>query len=111
MITKDTVNQLMKDFINNLNNRDNNFFLLFTNHTKLIYESVELTNISIVNFWSNFNHKLHVIKYDINIVGDRRANILLSGKLDEHKHFTMYIHLAIDNHKKYWIHTLILQIF
>lgn len=111
MITKEHVNQLIKDFINNLNIRDNNFFILFSIHSKIIYESMEITNNSIIDFWSNFNYKLNVIKYDINIVGDRRANILLSGKIDENKNFSMYILLAIDNHKKYWIHSLILQIF
>jgi len=90
MITKEHVNQLIKDFINNLNIRDNNFFILFSIHSKIIYESMEITNNSIIDFWSNFNYKLNVIKYDINIVGDRRANILLSGKIDENKNFSIY---------------------
>lgn len=106
------VNTMMCTLINSFNERNDNFFSLWTVHSKLIYENRTLTGNEIKEFWLSLNYKLNIKKYDTNIIGDRRANILLSGFLgDEKIIFTIYFQLALDNSRKYWIHSAIMQIF
>ena len=117
------INNIMVSLIESFNERNNDFFLLWTDNSKLIYENKTLIGNDIKDFWSNLNYKLDIKKYDNNIIGDRRANILLSGKMlnltsetfnniiNQNIIFTIYFQLAIDNNKKYWIHSAIIQIF
>lgn len=69
---------------------------------------------SIVNFLQTTSLSYQPIKMNVLINGDRRANVLVSGKLKDEKTqmivpFTEYILLSFSNQKEYWIHTSILH--
>lgn len=69
---------------------------------------------SIVNFLQTTSLSYQPIKMNVLINGDRRANVLVSGKVKDDKTqmivpFTEYILLSFSNQKEYWIHTSILH--
>jgi hypothetical protein len=102
---------VVKTIIESFNSKNNIFFELWQPYSKLIYNNNILSGDDIKKFFLELNCNIIVNKYDHHIIGDRRANILLSGYLTPHnKNMSMYILLAIDNHKKYWIHSAIFQI-
>jgi hypothetical protein len=106
------VNNVMSEMIKLFNEKNDMFFKLWRNYSSLIYNNTILKGIDINNFFINLKNGINIKKYDYNMVGDRRANILLSGTLDNTNNIiTMYILLAYDNNKEYWIHSAIIQIF
>lgn len=50
------------------------------------------------------------LKYTILINGDRRANVLISGEINNHMKYTEYLLFSLSNKKEYWIHSSILHI-
>jgi hypothetical protein len=111
-MNQEIVNNTMVDMIKLFNIKDNLFFRLWKEYSMLTYNNKMLKGNEIHNFFINLKHTINIKKYDYNMIGDRRANILLSGILDNTNSIvTMFIQLAYDNNKEYWIHSSIIQIF
>jgi hypothetical protein len=106
------VTNKVRHLVGSFNDRNDDFFNLWQEYSKLTYNNTIYTGNQIKDFFVNLNYKMNIHKYDHTIIGDRRANILLSGKLSDClKNITIFILLALDNSKKYWIHSAIIQIF
>ena len=55
-------------------------------------------------------YSVDIVDIDVLLNGDRRANIVVSGFINDLYYFTEYIHLAYSNSKTYWIHSSILHV-
>jgi hypothetical protein len=111
-MNNEIVIDIMNKMINLFNSRNDNFFDLWQPYSKLTYKNIVYTGEDIKKFFSELNSQIVIEKFDYNIIGDRRANILLSGKLPSFlQNICIYVLLAFDNNKKYWIHSAIVQIF
>lgn len=115
-MNKEIVNTFIDLYYQNLNNKNHD---ILCNHLKdsttFIRDLSEWKGVkSILTFLQNTPLSYQPMKMNIMINGDRRANILISGKIkDENTQmvvcFTEYILLAFSNQKEYWIHTSILH--
>ena len=106
------VKSIIKNLFLSYNCKNNNFFDIWRDYSKLTYNNIIYTGDDIKKFFLNLNCTININHFDHHLIGDRRSNVLVSGHLIEHnKSINMFILLALDNNKEYWIHSTIIQIF
>ena len=118
-------NQIIYEFVNFyykcLNEKNSDLYPYFIEHSELMYNNNYVKGEQIIEFLlkkcTNTNYNVSNITFLIN--GSRRANIVVSGTLNDfekvylnkkqkiEKKFTDFIHLAFGNNKQYWIHNII----
>ena len=118
-MNENIVNNFIKYYVENFN--DKTKFQLFNNLWKdysiLTHNNNQLTGQQLREFLTAMNN-LTILQDDFissfTIVGDRRANILLSYKMRDQKNvifnIAQYIMLAYSNKKEFWIHSSLLNI-
>lgn len=115
-MNKEIVNTFLDLYYQNLNNQTYDRLL---NHLKdsttFVRDSSEWKGASsIMSFFQTTSLSYQPLKMNVLINGDRRANVLVTGKLKDEKTqmivpFSEYILLSFSNQKEYWIHTSILH--
>jgi len=84
-----------------------------TQHTTYIRNNQKFRGFDQVHLnCFNYPHKynVNINEADVLLNGDRRANIVVSGFINDLYYFTEYIHFAYSNNKTFWIHSSILHV-
>lgn len=116
-MNKEVVNTFVEFYYRSLNERN---FESLKPHLK-----GSSTFVRDTSEWNGTNHIISCLqtnaltyqplKLNVLVNGDRRANVLVSGTLVDHKTnttvpFSEYLLLSFSNSKEYWIHTSILHV-
>jgi hypothetical protein len=113
MLSEQIIRQFLEFYYNAINT--NNMMALLPHlkaHSTFVRNNTHFKgNDNILNSLSILHSNKLIVpqKMDFLLNGDRRANIMVSGKFDD-KPFTEYIHFALGNDKLYWIQMSMLQI-
>ena len=118
-MNESTINDFIKFYVGTFNDKSKFevFMSVWEKYSIFKYKGVEYTDINLVQMLMEIN-KCTILPESIDmsymIIGDRRANILLSYKMVNQNNslanVSQFIQLAYSNNKKYWIHSTILNI-
>lgn len=121
-MNNDTIQKFVHFYLSTFNNKDrhNEFIKLWKEYSTLVHDMIPYTKEPLCVFLTQL-YKVTIVyqsEADIQcshmIIGDRRANILLSYKIldtdNTIKVVSQYIQLAYSNNKEYWIHSCLLNI-
>lgn len=109
------VESFIQFYVNSINdkNKTNEFMSLFKPYTVIKHKQQTFNRDNLTDFLNEY-YKLIIdaptIDFTYTIVGDRRANILLSCNMimEQTQLFcSHYIQLAYSNEKEYWIHSIL----
>tara|TARA_B110000261_G_scaffold161089_1_gene201909 strand:- start:1905 stop:2264 length:360 start_codon:yes stop_codon:yes gene_type:complete len=117
-MNENVVNEFVTFYYNCLNTKSEHLLSPYLkNNTKIIRNNCEFTGvenilngISVLNGISSLCYYTP-LKYNVMMNGDRRANIIVSGKINGTMlYFSEFILLSLSNRKEYWIHSSIFQV-
>ena len=119
-MNEDTVKSFVEFYIETFNNksRSKEFFVLWKEYSTLVYNNIKNSGqelaIILTEIYNNFILDTTNISLNMMMVGDRRANILITynliDKSNNYHRTSQYIQLAYSNDKEYWIHSSLLSI-
>jgi hypothetical protein len=79
-------------------------------HSSFIRDQSSLSGIdNVINGITKDGIFYNPIKCNIVLNGSRRANILISGKINKSINYCEYILLSLSNKKEFWIHSSMLH--
>lgn len=84
-----------------------------TNHSTYIRNHKTFKGVDDIRvncFLYPHKYTVNIENVDVLLNGDRRANIMVSGYINDLYYFTEYIHFAYSNSKTFWVHSSILHV-
>jgi hypothetical protein len=117
-MNKEIINNFIQYYVSIFNNKSKfqDFLNVWNDHSSFtyndhLYKGREL--ITILTELYAYSIDNHYVNASFMIIGDRRANILLSYTIvdstNNKKIISQYIQLAYSNQKTYWIHSSLLN--
>ena len=116
-MNKEIVNSFVQYYISMFNDKSKfqEFINMWNNHSTLSYNNYIYIKQDLITFLQQlYTYNIDPNNMTINfmVIGERRANILLSYDLindNNKKTISQYIQLAQSNDKTYWIHSSLLN--